>query len=271
MVDDHKEQKVGIGVRPGLTNRVLRALVFWIGDVRRIKHFPWVTWDVHQHEIDLNEAIQEALPLLEPGDIVLHRDTGYLSNAFIGGCMVHAGLYVGDGQVVEAISEGVVKRHAAHILHSDYACVLRPRLAGKEVIIRALALADKIVGMPYDHLFNFNYVEELNKIEEFGAGEAARRGVKFCCTEISSFCYLERLAELRFFRRRNIGFVTRLLSWFGLNPGEAVIDADQYVTAETDIVWLSRKFTAAWAEKMECSEEYVYKVAMWWNEAGDCH
>ena len=75
---------------PGLAFRILRFFVFLAGDIRRLKCFPYLTWDVSEHQISLDEALRKALPLVRPGDVILHRDDGYLSNCFIGGAMVHA-------------------------------------------------------------------------------------------------------------------------------------------------------------------------------------
>lgn len=252
---------------------LFRRIVFLVGDTRRIKKFPWVTWDVHQHEIGLDEVLREALPLLERGDVLLHRDSGYLSNAFIPGAMIHAGLAVGDNYVIEAISEGVVKRHAAHILYSDYACVMRPRIGDCGSPFRDLAVkegcewAEKIVGFPYDVLFDFCGEEERELVRKHGSG-AKEHGVRFACTEIPYFCYLEHTASLRLFRRRNINFLTRMLSWIGLNPGEAVVDANMYVTSEFEVVWCSRSMTVEWCKKMKCSEAFIHKITEYWKKKG---
>lgn len=276
MTNNERQVRELVVTHPTLANKIFRYLVFLVGDTRYIKRFPKVTWDVHQHRIDLNEVFQDAVPLLEPGDIVLHRDEGFLSNIPIGGCMVHAGICVEDNQVVEAISDGVIKRHVAHLLYSDFACALRPRFnvlsePKEEVLAKVLPWAEKIVGFPYDELFDFNYWEEMETIEKYGVEEAIKRGVRFCCTEVPSFCYLPYLFDLRFFRRRNVSAMTRMLSWIGLSTGESIIHADQYVTAETDIIWMSKEFTPEWAKKMGCSEEYVHKVSTWRKDKGENH
>lgn len=241
--------------------RLLRWLVFKIGDIRWLgwKDFPFViTWDVHYHKISLNE-VDECKAKLEIGDIVLHRDSGFLSNLSIGGIMIHAGIVVPDEngkptQIVEAISEGVVKRNVGHILYSDYACVVRPKLSF-EYKIDACMWADKIVGSEYDVQFNFNTEEERKSIEK---GNKER----FCCTEIPHFCYLDHIKELGVFRKRNIGFATKFLSLIGLNPGTAIVTADMYVEAlGLDIVWMSQSYTHDWAKSMGASEQHLFKIA----------
>ena len=249
---------------------IFRRIVFLVGDTRRIRHFPWVTWDVSEHEIGLDEVIREALPVLRAGDVPLHRDKGFLSNVFIPGAMIHAGLYVGDGYLVEAVSDGVVKRHAAYLLRSDYACIMRPRIGDEGSAVRDMAVKDacdwalKIIDFPYDVLFDFCGEEERVLIRRHGM-DAVKHGVRFACTEIPHFCYLDYIAPLRLFRRRNINLLTRLLSWIGLSPGEAVVDADMYVTAEFDMVWCSRSMTVEWCKQMKCGEAFIHKVSEYWK------
>lgn len=253
-------------INPPVPFRIFRWIVFWVGDTRKISHFPWVTWDVHEHKMDLNEVMLEALPLLEPGDIILHRDDGYLSNLFIGGAMIHAGIYMGGQQVVEAISDGVLKRHAGYILHSDRACILRPKLpegTREQALSEALEWADKIVGFPYDILFDFNGKKERQLIEQHGK-EAARKGVRFCCTEVPYFCYHRYTGELGIKRRRNVSFLTKLLSVLGLSPGRAVVSADMYFTANFDLIWCSKHFTPAWCKKRRMNPEALKKVEDYW-------
>jgi hypothetical protein len=255
-------------IDPPLAFRLLRWLVFRVGDTRAISHFPWVTWDVHDHKIDLNEVMLEAVPLLQPGDIVLHRDDGYLSNLFIGGAMIHAGLYVGGQQVVEAISEGVVKRHAGHILYSDRACILRPRFppgADRErAVAEAIAWAERIVGFPYDVLFQFNGQKERDLVARHGA-DAPRKGVRFACTEVPYFCYYPHREALGIKRTRNVSFLTRLVSLIGLSPGRAVISADMYLTAGFDLIWCSRRLTAEWCRRRRVPAAQMKRVAEYWE------
>lgn len=256
--------------------RVFRWLVFKAGDTRWLgwRHFPFVlTWAGHENpQIDLDEA-QLAARMLEPGDVILHRDRGFLGNVGIGGVMIHAGLYVGKDdkgrpQVVEAISEGVVKRSALYILHSDYACILRPKVP-MQAALNAAGQAEEIVGMPYDPLFEFNTEVEravlnaaqglwhFKRREEF----LARNPVRFCCTEIPHFCYLDSLGELGLHRKRNRTFATWLLKIIGIVPGDEIVTADMYVESHGfEMVWASKHYTPDWAAKMGASEAHLWKL-----------
>ena len=52
----------------GILNSMYRKVVFIGGDIRRIHSFPWVTVDVHQHRVHLEEIL-EALPLIKYGAV----------------------------------------------------------------------------------------------------------------------------------------------------------------------------------------------------------
>lgn len=256
---------------PSWAYRLFRWLVFKVGDTRWIgwRHFPFVaTWAVDEHDIDLNEVILDAIPRLLPGDVLLHRDRGFLSNLAIGGAMVHAALYIGNGQVVEAISEGVIRRHAAHILHSDRAMIVRPRFEGPETheraVAEALVWAERIVGFPYDPLFRFQCKQQRELIAEKGPERAVRRQVRFCCTKVPYFCYLDYVEALDLRRRRAVTPLHMVLSWIGLHPGRTVVDADMYVRGNFDIVWASRGTTVPWARRRGARGDYLQKLEAYW-------
>ena len=137
-------------------------------------------------------AIQETIvPRLAPGDIVLTRRDGYLSNTFLPGNWGHAAMYLGsaeairelgadeeleqllkayeegvdhhDGEplrAVEAIGEGVRLSSAEFALHANTVAVLRPRLP-REVKLLAIKRAMKLVGTPYDFSFDLGSQDKI--------------------------------------------------------------------------------------------------------------
>jgi hypothetical protein len=135
--------------------------------------------------------------VLRPGDVILARGDGFLSNAFLPGFWPHAILYLGpaetwtqlrradgstlgeasivkrllkgyrqadeDGhppRVIEAISAGVLFSSLEHAVRKDYAVVFRPQLSEAvraEAILRALTLH----GRPYDFDFDFQSDDKI--------------------------------------------------------------------------------------------------------------
>ena len=63
-------------------------------------------------------------------------------------------------RIIEAVSEGVVFSSIEHILHVDYAAVLRPRLTDEQKA-GAIARAFKYHGRPYDFEFDFSTSDKL--------------------------------------------------------------------------------------------------------------
>jgi hypothetical protein len=136
------------------------------------------------------ETVRQSIqPKLKPGDILLTRRDGYLSNTFLPGFWGHAALYVGrpdeirglgadpaleaalarlqgndrDGfpfAAVEAIGEGVRLSSAEFALHANSLAVLRPKLSNEQIrtaIVRAIELR----GVPYDFSFDFSSQDKI--------------------------------------------------------------------------------------------------------------
>jgi hypothetical protein len=134
---------------------------------------------------------------LRPGDIVVVRQDGFLSNALLPGFWTHALIYLGpreawgelrlpeghllqddpavaeawagwatshdgDGppRVLEAISEGVVFSSLHHALAKDYVAVFRPRVPPTD-LAAGLRRALSCWGRPYDFDFDFASDERL--------------------------------------------------------------------------------------------------------------
>lgn len=241
-------------------DEIYRKAVFFAGDIRKIKHFPWVTWDVHQHAVGMEE-IFEALPLIKYGDVGLHRDSGYLSNLAIPGFMKHAWIHVEDGvkspMICEAISDGVVHRSAVYPMYSDYTIIIRPKGANYKDRRGACKKAKSIVGTRYDHDFKFDVEAELKhyrgddtEAAEEDLGSALKYMKKydhgFSCTEVVSYAWWHRREQLRIFREKS--------------RGKDVVLADSFINGGWDIVWASASVTVDAAVKMGLHEEGVEMI-----------
>jgi hypothetical protein len=95
-----------------------------------------------------------ALALLEPGDVLMSRTDGELTNLFIPGFWSHGAVYVGDGWVVEAIGEGVVYTDlVTWMTTKDAVRVCRPLFASYAQREAAALWARSFVGRRYDYSF----------------------------------------------------------------------------------------------------------------------
>ena len=248
-------------IRPGRMFRAWRWLVFKLGDCK-IEREPRCT------KPEWGPIVKN----LQPGDVILHRDERYpWTCRFLPGCMVHAGLYIGGGKIVEAVSEGVKENDISCILDADYNIIVRPDLSRitpfdrKMVIGGALWRAKEAIGYPYDPLFDFCDSEEMDKVHRFNRG-TPHPDVSFCCTEVPHYAYMPVKDQLGLYRRRNVSLFTRFLALLGLHTGTAIVDADMYVTAAGfNVVWCSALATPEWAARNGASENFIAKILPFWN------
>lgn len=124
------------------------------------------------------EMAEQVQPKLKAGDILLRRTEGTSGNFLIPSWWKHAGVYVGDGQVVDAAFKGVHKgTFKKFMTDGDAVMVLRAKdLSGsqREAIAR---FANLQVGKPYDFDLDFadkarmTCTELANHALEAGAGK----------------------------------------------------------------------------------------------------
>lgn len=132
-------------------------------------------------------AVQNIESYLQPGDVLITRSSGYISNLFLPGFWKHAILYAGKegdlstlhadesiakkikeyvrsgsrpgketGFTVEAVGEGVVVSDLATSLTSNYVVVLRPSGLSAAERLDAVRRAHHFLGTPYDFDFDFS-------------------------------------------------------------------------------------------------------------------
>jgi|SaaInlV_165m_DNA_1040744.scaffolds.fasta_scaffold30864_2 hypothetical protein len=256
--------------------KLYRNAVFFIGDVKRLDSFPWITWASNKHKVHFEELL-EALPLIRHGDVGIHRDEGYLSNIAIPGFMKHAWIHTDDcfaekgtisvkssddlannsPMIVEAISEGVVYRSALYPMYSDYAIILRPLEVSTKSCRGACKKAKGIIGTRYDHNFKFDIENELiyyngadvsKAKEELGAGleHMQKYDHGFSCTEVVSYAWWHEREKLRLYREKS--------------RGKDIILADSFLNGGFEIVWMSKSITVDCAKKMGLHEEGIEMI-----------
>ena len=215
-------------------------LFFWLGDIRRLDCFPWVTWATHDHKIDLKDA-RHASQISQPGDIGLHRDSGYLSNCGIPGAFKHAWITVDNNDCVEAVSDGVLRRDELYPLLSDYAILLRPLSVNKTEIDETIRRANAIVGCEYDANFNFNLDQADADLPAYTTNlKAGDFHHAFSCTETAAFCWYHCKKKLGIFRT--------------IYAGREAIAADDFLKMNFGIVWMSPSITLERATQMGLHE-----------------
>ena len=232
-----------------------RKLIFFFGDIRHLHAFPYVTWSIHKHNVDYDEAL-EALPLITYGDVGIHRDSGYLSNLAIPGFMKHAWIHVEDDvskpQITEAISEGVILRNAIYPIFSDFTIILSPKSVSEKERKGACKKAKHVIGEKYDVNFKFDIEKELHYYTGRDTMKAKRDLIEsqryireydgaFSCTELVSYAWWHKREQLRLYRKKR--------------RGKSVIIADDFLNNRWEIKWLSKSVTLAMAKKYGLHEE----------------
>lgn len=233
--------------------KIINKLFSLVGDLHTAESFPWFSTSIRHHKVKIEEIL-ESLSLIKYGDIGLHRDCGYLSNLFIPGFMKHAWIHTTDGihgEIVEAISEGVVKHSAIYPMLSDYTIILSPKNVTDEDRKGACLKANKIVGEKYDFKFQFDIEKEL----QFYRGdntkaaicdlETCKKGIQqkhgFSCTEVTSYAWWHKREDLSIYRTKHL--------W------KQVILADSFMNRHWEISWASKSVTTDSAKKLGLSEE----------------
>ncbi len=149
----------------------------WLG----LGHPCWLAYNQKQTQLTgLNfQIIQRHLI---PGDLLITRTEGFLSNAFIPGWWSHAGICTEVNKITDATSKGVMENYLFDFLKTvDHAIILRPKMQiyAYEAVTRGLAC----LGYEYDYDFDFKDTK------------------KFACTEFVAYCYPDLLTT----RRKIIG------------------------------------------------------------------
>lgn len=120
--------------------------------------------------------MRRILSVVRPGDIVARAYRHYLDGMFIPGKYTHTGIYIGNGNVIHAVAEGVCKTDILDFIQADRCAVLRPVDAiGNHDVMHALFAVNtavSMIGKKYDYFFT--------------EGDDA-----FYCHELTAACYKE--------------------------------------------------------------------------------
>jgi len=147
----------------------LKKIVFrFIGDIKwaGIWHPFWFTVNATSFRLK-GKQYREAAAVIKPGDILIRRFEGYVDKWLIPGWFNHGGIYVGDNQVVHAVSDGVIKEDLIDFMRTDHVVILRPP---SHCAALAVSKAMKAVGSDYDFAFDF------------------KGTLRFSCTELVNVC-----------------------------------------------------------------------------------
>jgi len=232
--------------------KLWRNCIFFVGDIRREHCLGGLAWGRFHHYIDYAEA-QYGNTFAKPGYIGLHRNRGDASNSAITGFMKHAWIWINTNEIVESVSEGVVKRHPFHALMSDYVVILKPIVsinARQTAVQRALLME----GAPYDDTFTFDLEKEneIFKDKETALANMREYGLGITCSEGCALAYVGYRHELGLYR-------TKL-------GKRQVILPDAFLSTHFEVVWASKETTPENAKLLGLQEEGKIMLQLYWNQ-----
>lgn len=107
---------------------MLKAIKRWFltifGDIKIYKFPFFLIYSPDTFRVK-GEDTRRALELLKPGDIVLRKYIHYLDGYFIPGQYSHSSIYVGHGDIIHAVADGVEYIDVIDFLRCDGFCILR--------------------------------------------------------------------------------------------------------------------------------------------------
>lgn len=148
---------------------------------------------------------REILDIIKPGDILLNAHNNYVSSFFIKGDFGHAGLYVGNNQMIDVVTAGIHKSDILTFLRADGAAVIR---------IKDQTKVDLAIQRAY---------EQLAKDIEYDYDFDKQDTNQFYCTEFTDFCYDYPLRE-------------------GVSKGNKYLLPDDYLIPSDlfEIIWIKK-------------------------------
>ena len=119
------------------------------GDIKLQKWPPFLYYEPGDYYKISGKQTMTLLKGLKEGDILARAYNNYLDGKFIPGKYSHTGVYVGNGEVIHAVSNGVSKASLIDFCRCDKLAVLRPARFSEAAIARLNAW----LGKPYDFDF----------------------------------------------------------------------------------------------------------------------
>jgi len=164
--------------------------------------------EVHGVTADMAKKV---LPQMQPGDILLRRTDGSSGNLFIPSWWKHAGVYVGQGEVVDAVFKGIGKDSFEKFMtDGDAIMIVRPKNLTAQQREAIASYAKGQVGKPYD--FDFDFVDQARQ----------------SCTELASHAI-----------KAGTGKELVERNWFGAVTG------DGFKNSNFDLIWSNAPEKAA--------------------------
>jgi len=122
--------------------------------IKVYKYPLWVIYDPSGYKMT-DEDDKVVMATVRPGDVLLRGYVNFLDGYFIPGIFSHAGLYIGDGEVIHSMQDGVFQEGITRFMRCDYMAIVRPDLPSRPFKREAIERAKAMLGTPYDFFGDF--------------------------------------------------------------------------------------------------------------------
>ena len=165
----------------GLLHNAKVAFLYVFGRIKVYKWPMFIVYDPKGYDVKA-VGIRMAMSLVEKGDILVRRYKNFLDGYFIPGRFSHSGVYVGEGIIIHAMSDGVQKIDILDFLRCDGFAILRAKKSVgrdmREIRAKAIDIANSYLGNEYDYDFE---IEERRK--------EGKPTEKVYCHELTRKCF----------------------------------------------------------------------------------
>jgi len=174
--------------------KIPRWIIELTGHVMLHNRPPWFVYRPDIHKVR-GPDVRRILDTVQPGDILLRRFDGYLNTIFTPGFWGHAGGYVGDSQMVHAVSQGTISEDILNFCRADAICVLKVMVLVEEKAVAVHRLKNSAeMNIPYDFDFSrknktaycterldiaYNGIFFADYVEKFGQWVLVPDGIRY--------------------------------------------------------------------------------------------
>lgn len=127
-----------------------KKFLTFFGDIKVFRFPLFVVYDPDDFAIS-GEDTRDIIDTIQPGDLILRKYKHYLDGYFIPGKYSHTGIYIGNGEVIHAVAEGVSYVDLIDFTRCDGIAIVRPISGQNEAIEKAKEFVEN--GIHYDFDF----------------------------------------------------------------------------------------------------------------------
>jgi hypothetical protein len=131
--------------------RFLKPIFDYIAEIQVVKYPLFIVFGNTDYKVKAEET-REVLSLIRPGDLILRRFNNRVTNIPIPGYFSHVAIVEDRGNVIHAVSDGVIRTDILDYVRTDSLAIVRPKTEAHST--KCVVLAREAIGKPYDYIFD---------------------------------------------------------------------------------------------------------------------